>query len=111
MAEMDRMMPAKAEEDTLIGDLRGYAAQSGLYFREIRFDARENKSGYGEIPFSAAFEGGYSEILDLLTSIQYGPRAVRVDEVKIAQGQRGSHRLRAEIKARAFYRAEGGTGQ
>ncbi|MGC7847692.1 type 4a pilus biogenesis protein PilO [Desulforudis sp. 1088] len=100
---LERMMPAEPDEDVLLADLQAAAEAAGLCLRQVRFEERVTGQGYVEMPFKLALEGRYSEVLDLLAGLRDGPRAVRIEELKLARLNEDSSEIRADIAASAFY--------
>lgn len=107
LAAFDRLLPAEPDEDVLITDLQNEADRSGTRLLQIRYEKRVPRAGCTEMPFRIAFEGRYHGLLALLAELQDGPRAVRIDEVKIGKGRGELPQIRAEIAASAFCRTNG----
>ncbi len=109
VARFDHMMPREPEEHSLLDDVRAAANSCGAQLAQIRLEERVSGQGYVEMPFKATFEGRYHNLASLLEEIKKGPRAVRIDEVKMGKGQRDLPYIRMEITASAFYASGRGT--
>jgi len=102
---MERLLPTKPEEDQLMLDIDTICEDAGVELKQIRFEKRVDQKGYIEMPLKMTFEGGYYSVLSLLNQMQEGPRALRLDEVKVVQGGQNQSGLKADIAASAFYAA------
>ncbi|NMA63779.1 MAG: type 4a pilus biogenesis protein PilO [Syntrophomonadaceae bacterium] len=111
LAEAERMLPPEDQENVLISELKIWAGSSGLNLQQIRFQNRSSGQGLVEMPFQTVFEGRYSGFLELLNDLQYGPRALRVDGIKIGKGRQELPYLRMEVTASAFYMDETASAQ
>lgn len=109
VARFDHMMPREPEEHALLNDIKAVADSCGVHLVQIRLEERVNGQGYVEMPFKATFEGRYNNLVNLLQEIKKGPRAVRIDEVKMGKGQRELPYIRAEITSSAFFASGHGT--
>ena len=102
-ATLRMRLPADPGEDALISELQSYADLAGMRFLLIRFGERRPGDGYVEMPMTIAFEGRYHQLLDLLVHLQESDRAIRIDELKVSQGQKALPELVVTIGASAFY--------
>ncbi|AGL02058.1 type 4a pilus biogenesis protein PilO [Desulfoscipio gibsoniae] len=102
---MERLLPAEPQEDLLILDIDTICEDAGVELKQIRFEKRVDRKDYIEMPLKMTFEGGYYSVLSLFNQMQEGPRALRVDEVKVVQGGQDQTGLKADVKASAFYTA------
>ncbi len=102
---MERLLPTEPEEDLLMLDIDTICQDAGVELKQIRFEKRVDRKDYTEMPLKMTFEGGYYSILSLLNQMQEGPRALRLDEVKVVQGGQNQSGLKADITASAFYAA------
>jgi len=107
LARCERLLPAGPAEDALLKDIQDAAGKCGVHFLRINFQPRVARQGYAEMPFTLTGEGRYQEILDLLAELRAGPRALRIDAVKLGKGQKELPFLKAEITASAFYKQAG----
>lgn len=99
--QVSKRIPTTPSEDDVINTMEKYAAESGLDCTEIVFLPRVANAGYSDMPFKAIFNGSYRGITNLLHRIQYGLRTMRIDDIKISQGDK-SGQLKAEIMVSAF---------
>ena len=99
----DRLVPVRPDESVMLGDLETAADATGTDFNQIHFDNLVTKQGYLEMPFKLTFIGRYQELTGLVDHLQNGPRVIRIDEIKLGQGNQDSLRLKADITASAFY--------
>ncbi|MDI6709558.1 MAG: type 4a pilus biogenesis protein PilO [Bacillota bacterium] len=100
--QSNRLLPPEPDENVLIADLQAESDRAGIHFLQIRFEQRMSRQSYIEMPFKGTFEGRYHNLLSLLAALREGPRALRIDEVKVLQGPMGPPQIRAEITASAF---------
>jgi type IV pilus assembly protein PilO len=103
LALYNKILPAEPAEDMLITEINNIAQKSGMHFLQVRFEQRVKKQDYVEMPFRITFEGRYHALLDLLADLQDGPRALRIDNIKIGKGREELPQIKAEIAASAFY--------
>ena len=103
---LESMMPAAPDEDRLIAVMRDYADSSGMELQQVRFKERAAREGYHEMPVEITFEGRYNELLYLLSDLQAGQRALRIDELKVGKGRQELPELKADIIASAFYASQ-----
>jgi len=107
LARCERLLPAGPAEDALLNDIQNAANKCGVHFLRINFQPRVAKQGYVEMPFTLTCEGRYQGILNLLAELRAGPRALRIDGVKLGKGQKELPSLKAEITASAFFKPAG----
>ncbi|MEW6276901.1 MAG: type II secretion system protein GspM [Bacillota bacterium] len=107
LARAERLLPAAPAEAALLNDIKDAANKSGARVVQIRFENRAAKQGYVEMPLKVTFEGRYQGLLNLLAELRAGPRALRVDGVKIGKGEQELPSIKAEITASAFYKTAG----
>jgi type IV pilus assembly protein PilO len=108
LARVNHLLPPEPQEDALLRDLKEAAIWSGLDLTEVRFEKRVSKAGYVEMPLKLVFEGRYPCLVELLAALQAGPRALRIDEVKVGKGRKEFPFIKADVSATAFYAADGG---
>lgn len=111
LALYNKILPAEPAEDLLITEINNAAEKTGMHFLQIRFEQRVVKNDYVEMPFRVTFEGRYQALLDLLAELQHGPRALRVDNIKIGEGSAKLPWIKVEIAASAFYIKPGVPGK
>lgn len=107
LADLRRMIPAAPQEDELIRKIYLLADDAELRVVEIRFDERVGKEAFTEIPLAITVEGGYRGLLQLLDMLRAGDRAVRVDQIRVANQGAG---IRTVLEGRAFFTAAEPTG-
>lgn len=105
-ALLSRLIPTQPEEDRLIEEIRGMAVAAETRLLEFRLDEPVEKDEYTEVPLELAFEGEYRDLLALLASLAEGPRAVRLDEIKVSRGAACLAGVKADVEAAVFYRSE-----
>jgi Tfp pilus assembly protein PilO len=105
MARAERLIPVEAAEGTLVKDIQATADLANTKFVQVRFDKYIPGQEYTTIPLQISFEGRYQGLLVLLDSLRDRSRAVRVDEIRIGQGNQALPQIKADIKANAFCRA------
>ncbi|HIE12584.1 MAG TPA: hypothetical protein EYP63_04025 [Desulfotomaculum sp.] len=105
-ASLDRLIPLQPEEDQLIEEIKEMAVTSGVRFLEVRFEEPVDKEGYIEMPLEMAFEGRYHDLLLLLAALEEGPRALRLDEIKVSHAGGCAAEIKADLDATVFYRVQ-----
>lgn len=99
---LEEVMPKKPREDLLIKSVQTMAIESGMELKQIKFETYEARQEHIEIPIKLSLEGQYHGLLNFLESIQNGPRAIRIEEVRIGKGWEISSAT-VELTAKAFY--------
>jgi len=102
-AVLQARLPADPGEDKLISELQSFADLAGMRFILIRFGERRPGDGYVEMPFTIMLEGRYHQLLDLLGYLQECDRAIRINELKLGQGQQPLPQLVVTIGASTFF--------
>ena len=103
MESYEHLMPQTPEENSLINDVKALANRSGVQLSKIKFEERVNKQSYVEMPFKLTFEGCYHNLLNLLQEMRNGPRALRIDDIKISKGQKELPSIKVELTACSFH--------
>lgn len=96
-------MPSQPFEDQLMRSINHSAVNSQNDFVQVRFDSRMPLDRYTEMPILVTFQGSYNGFLSLLENVKNGDRLIRIESVKISQGQDNFPQIRAEITARSFF--------
>lgn len=104
LAYVENLVPAQPAEGDIIAYLEKLAQRAGTRLVQLRFERRVAAGGYTEMPLLLTFEGRFHEVMDLLTALKTGRRAVRLDAVKLGQGRDELPNIRVDIAACAFYR-------
>lgn len=103
LAMFERQMPSEPNEDMVIKSIGDYAEATGPQVLKISFKQRVNKDLYTEMPVDMVFEGHYQELLQLLYYLQNGQRAIRIETLRIGQGNEDIFVLTADISATTFF--------
>ncbi len=105
LAVFEQLMPAAAQDETLIVDMQSAADLSELQFKVIRFGERAENEGSNVLPMQMTFEGRFHGLLNLLEYIRVYERAVRIEEIRIVLSQEEPD-ITVNLKASAFYTGE-----
>ena len=100
---LDRIIPPQPQEDILLAELEMLANQNGMELLQVSFENYQDHKNYVEMPIKIALEGDYFGLLGFLNDFQTSPRAQRIDEVKVGQGNKELPRIRVDISASTFY--------
>jgi len=100
---MERLLPSEPEEDLLMLNIDTICKDAGVELTKISFEQRVEHKDYIEMPLKMTFQGGYHGFISLLSQMQDGPRALRLDEVKVVQDDQYQDGLKTDITASAFY--------
>lgn len=103
MEKSNHLLPENPEEEALLADITALAGRCGVQVEKISLEERISGQEYSEMPFTVTFSGRYHSLVSLLNEMGKGPRAVRIDEVKLGKGDIDLPYLQAEISASAFY--------
>jgi len=100
---VEQLLPAAARVENLLLDLQAGADLAEMSFKQIRFAEQVSAEGLVEMPMQLLFAGSYHQLLNFLDYLLLYERAIRVDELILAQGPEG---MTVNMRASAFYAAE-----
>lgn len=105
-ANLNRLIPAGPEEDRLIEEIQEIADNAGARFLRIHFKEPVPDEEYTAMPLEIVFVARYHDLLRVLAALKQGPRAVRLEEIKVSRGSGGFAELKADLNATVFYRTQ-----
>lgn len=98
-----QLLPATARVEDLLLDFQAGADLAEMSFRQIRFGEQVSSEGLVEMPMQLLFAGSYHQLLNFLDYLLLYERAIRIDELILAQGPEG---MTVNMRASAFFAAE-----
>lgn len=105
-ALMEEAMPSDPQEKKLIEQINSIFAQSGVDLLQINFSERVNKKEYVEMPLNLTCQGSFNNLFNLITNLQNGIRAMRIDSVRLTKDSQDPAYLNADISVSVFYLAQ-----
>ncbi|WP_027365569.1 type IV pilus inner membrane component PilO [Desulfotruncus alcoholivorax] len=105
-AQIEKALPAGPGENNLIEQINSIFAQAGVDLLQINFQERVTQKGYVEMPLNLTCRGSFNDLFNLITGLQNGTRAMRIDAVKLAKDSQDPAYLKADLSVSVFYLAQ-----
>ena len=101
LLKLHKMIPDKPEQDKFIVWVYDASESASLKISDVSFGEHVTEEGYLSIPIQMTVNGGYNNILEFLSSLMYGERLVRVDDVDL---QGGGESISMNMGINLFYK-------
>lgn len=101
---IDALIPTHPAESDILDQINSISNETASSFVEIQFADRVVNNSINVMPLNISFSGDYGRLLDLIGAVSSGERLIRIDKILVTKNAGSKNPLRADIKARAFYR-------
>ncbi len=99
---LQKLIPEEPEQNRFLIWIQQVSSDASLKLSDVTFSEHTIEDGYVVMPVQLSLQGNYKNVLKLLTSLMYGERLVRVDDIDLTNSE-GS--LSVDIKINLFYKS------
>jgi Tfp pilus assembly protein PilO len=97
LSKLQKFIPEEPEQNQFIVWVYEASESVSLNISDISFGEHTVEGGYSVMPVHLALQGSYNSMLEFLSSLMYGERLVRVDDVDLFGGERLSMNMRINL--------------
>ncbi|SFF92788.1 Pilus assembly protein, PilO [Desulfotomaculum arcticum] len=106
MTQMEQALPAEPEENNIIEQINNIFVQAGVDLLQINFNEQVPQKGYVEMPIDLTCQGSFNDLFNLITGLQNGTRAMRINSVDLTKDSQNPNLLKADLSVCVFYLAK-----
>ena len=101
LSELQKMIPQAPDQNQFLVWVHQVSSDASLKLADVSFETHTQEAGYSVMPVKLYLQGNYNNTLQFLSSLMYGERLVRVDDVDLS-GM--GDNLSIEMKVNLFYK-------
>jgi len=107
LERFNQRIPDRADLSALVGDIYGFAMETGLDIKAIRYQPKKSKGReLLEYPLTFAVSGDYRQVKEFIYQIEQSPRLIAIDKLSLDYGNRDEGNVKLSISMTTYFRLE-----